>query len=436
MRLTRHELAALAAGSGGPATVERLVASRHGTHALLLWGVQHTARARAHPQAARARFAFELIRDLQKAHPEAAGAVLRHPSVGAWARSTLDRLNGGLELPGTPRRAAEPAALASVAAAVAVRAGVPCAIEVPAIDGTVTLPSLGSADLPEGPAVLRQTERGTDLRGGGAHVRIPRASGAPAPGWHGLRPLPTAGPSFLLDDVDPFRVPGVVPAARLDDADLARWRSTLAQAWHLLARHHWTCADEIRATITVITPLPDRSDEPWSATSPAAFGSAAISAPPDPVSLAVTLAHEVQHAKLVALMGAVELIDLAGPGGDELFYAPWRDDPRPLGGLLHGAYAHLGIAGFWRRQRHVEDGASAVRAHAGFARWRAAGAQATRTLLDSGRLTRQGREFTLGMRETLLAWSDEPVPAAARRRAERDAARHQAQWRRRVHGAR
>jgi hypothetical protein len=32
-------------------------------------------------------------------------------------------------------------------------------------------------------------------------------------------------------------------------------------------------------------------------------------------------------------------------------YAPWRSGPRPLNGLLQGAYAFLGVSGFWRQQR-------------------------------------------------------------------------------------
>ena len=39
------------------------------------------------------------------------------------------------------------------------------------------------------------------------------------------------------------------------------------------------------------------------------------------------MVHEFQHSKL---------------------WAPWRTDPRPLGGLLQGVYAFLGVADTWR----------------------------------------------------------------------------------------
>src|SRR5581483_603165 len=60
---------------------------------------------------------------------------------------------------------------------------------------------------------------------------------------------------------------------------------------------------------------------------------------------AVTLAHELQHLKLGALL---DIVTLALPDDGRRYYAPWRDDPRPLGGLLQGAYAYFGVSGFWR----------------------------------------------------------------------------------------
>ena len=62
--------------------------------------------------------------------------------------------------------------------------------------------------------------------------------------------------------------------------------------------------------------------------------------------LASVLVHECQHAKLNAVL---DLIPLSRPD-QARYYAPWREDPRPLGGLLHGAYAYLGVSDFWRVQ--------------------------------------------------------------------------------------
>lgn len=32
------------------------------------------------------------------------------------------------------------------------------------------------------------------------------------------------------------------------------------------------------------------------------------------------------------------------------YYAPWREDPRPISGLLQRTYAFLEVSAFWQRQ--------------------------------------------------------------------------------------
>jgi HEXXH motif-containing protein len=146
----------------------------------------------------------------------------------------------------------------------------------------------------------------------------------------------------------------------------------------------------------------------------------ALSLPTDPLALAETLVHEAQHGVLGVVEDAVPLVDL---DADLLCYAPWRDDPRPVGGLLHGCYAHLAVTAFWRRRR--ENRADAERGHFEFARWRQATLGAVHTLLGSGALTATGARLASGMRDVLSAWEHEPVPARARERATRVNAEHQ-----------
>jgi len=70
----------------------------------------------------------------------AADAVIRYPSVGAWALHTARALDSGpvalADDPGRP--AAEPGSLSAVAAAAAIRAGLPGEIEVPVTGGAVS----------------------------------------------------------------------------------------------------------------------------------------------------------------------------------------------------------------------------------------------------------------------------------------------------------
>ncbi|MEU5877109.1 HEXXH motif domain-containing protein [Spirillospora sp. NPDC047279] len=408
----------LAAGHGGPEAIEWLVAFQYSRHVLLVRGVVGQASREGRADASRIRAAFDLLADVQREHPGVVDDVLRHPAVGAWA---LAALTGQ----------ADPGALAGVAAAAAVRAGVPGTIDVPVEDGLLMLPSVGGAALP---ASARTAEvrigRGVEVVAEGTRVVLPADPHADAPGWQGLRRL-TAGQArplrLLLDDLDPYRLPGNVVRGRLGDAEAARWRQALHDAWLLLCRHHAATAAEIGAMIRVLTPLPAGDPGLRSATHPGVFGCTALSDPVDGLMLASTLAHEVQHTKLAALMSAVPLVR---QDDTRTFYAPWRDDPRPLGGLLQGSYAYLGVSGFWRRQRHHEQGEAAVAAHAEFARWRDAALEATGTLLGSGGLTRQGETFAERMRRTLLAWRDDRVPDAAVSLARSSAERHRMHWRR------
>jgi hypothetical protein len=69
--------------------------------------------------------------------------------------------------------------------------------------------------------------------------------------------------------------------------------------------------------------------------------------------MAETLLHELQHSKLNALL---DLVPLQRSAKDRLCYAPWRRDPRPLSGLLHGFYAFVGVTEYWyRRWRSHQD---------------------------------------------------------------------------------
>jgi uncharacterized protein len=155
------------------------------------------------------------------------------------------------------------------------------------------------------------------------------------------------------------------------------------------------------------------------------FGAVGMSLPSDALTAAVTITHEAQHVKLMALLDQVVL---TRRDDGRRFYAPWRSDPRPASGLLQGAYAYLGVSGFWRRQRHIEDGNRAILAHAEFARWRKATEEVAGVLRESGALTREGHMFVAGMLTTLERWNTESVPAQALEIAKRNAAEHVTLW--------
>jgi uncharacterized protein len=125
----------------------------------------------------------------------------------------------------------------------------------------------------------------------------------------------------------------------------------------------------------------------------------------------------------------LDLAELCAPAAaGRLFYAPWRDDPRPIEAMLQGAYAHLGVTDYWRGRRHRAEGPDAVAAAERFARWRGLTAEAIDTLAGSGALTERGDRVVARMRATVEPWLDEPVDAVAAETARRWAQDRRRGW--------
>jgi hypothetical protein len=229
-----------------------------------------------------------------------------------------------------------------------------------------------------------------------------------------------------LDDLDPYRdLRGPSAARRLAEAEVARWRDLLTESWRMLATTHTRLAPAIGAGLRSLVPLP--TTEPLrtlSASAAEAFGAVALSQPENPVALAATLVHEFQHNKLGALLHAVTLHQ----GGSTWHYAPWRDDPRPAGGLIQGIYAFAGITEFWRLQRYAPPHAIADLGHFEFALWRRQVLTALTSLAGSGELTPLGDEFIDVLANVAHSWQDEPVPARPASMARLAAADHRALW--------
>ncbi|MEV4624483.1 HEXXH motif-containing putative peptide modification protein [Asanoa sp. NPDC049573] len=351
--------------------------------------------------------AYAFLRTLP---PEAVAPVLDYPSVGAWALRTAHALH---------RRdlaTAEPDWLAAVAAAAAVRALAPARLPVPApARGHLALPSLGGSTAldPAAPVELVCGADGAELVSGARRVRVG------GPHWS---PLPTVravhgglAVNLRFDHLDGAPAPG--------DADRRTaevWQSRVAPGWQVLVDRHRPVALEFAEAISVLAPLADPPTGTVSATGRHAFGAIAMSTPATPRSVAVTFAHELQHAKLSALMDLFPLVSGA-PGGRH--YAPWRPDPRPLIGLVHGVYAHLAIADFWRRE--LAGGGSLAEFE--YARWRAAVQETATRLAGDANLTDLGRRVVDGVLAEVDGWHEEVRPAAAAQ-ARSAADQHRDRW--------
>ncbi|MEV4835212.1 HEXXH motif-containing putative peptide modification protein [Nonomuraea sp. NPDC049486] len=404
--IPHHMFEALAAGHGG-AAAGRFLADAARDRNLVL--VKAAAGAEAIGDA------FEALARMHETAPRQVDRLLRYPAVGAWALAASRALRDRDPIPQPSR----PAVLAAVAA---LRARVPFETRVTARPGELMFPSLGRASIGGADCSIEITPEGGAITSSRSRVEIPADPARDGGGWLGLRRLTARHPlgdlHLVLDDLDPYRFPreGRL-AGRLTAAEVAAWREVLQEAWEILRAGHARSADEIGTMISVMAPIAG-GGWPASGTSRTTFGCVALARPSSAPNLAATLVHEVQHAKLTMLLHLVDLIAV-DPGAR--YYAPWRHDPRPISGLLHGTYAHLGVAGFWRRQRQVDD---SLTAHAEFARWRAAAASTARVIYDSSALTPVGRRFMEGMMATLRAFDDEEVPARAAELARQAADQH------------
>ncbi|MGR6919746.1 HEXXH motif domain-containing protein [[Actinomadura] parvosata] len=422
-RIPDDILSLLSHGGGGPQAIALLRRIQRSKHRLLILGVVDGAARGDHRHAEAVEQAYERLVEIERCAPQAVESVICYPAVGAWGRQVVEALSRDEPPP------CDPARLGSVAAAAAVRAKAACEVRVPVSEGRVHLPSLGTLRVAaaDGLALLRVDDAGR-IAVAGREISTAETS----PGWDMLCRLRAEANdrhfTVLLDDLDPYRWPAPTALeSRLPEDDLRALRVHLATAWRILVDGHRNTADEVASIVSVLTPIQPPKRGQNSASSRDLFGTVALSPPADGLKLAETLAHELQHAKLSALLDATPLT-LPDDGGRH--YAPWRDDPRPVSGLLQGAYAYLGVSGFWRRQRLLhERGEQRLMAETRFARWRAAAYEVAGTLSRSGRLTPAGERFVAGMRSTLEPWLDEPVPPQAHMAARHEADVHRERWR-------
>lgn len=411
---------ALASGYGGPEAIAYLRSYQREERHRLLGLLRKYARIRGD-------HAFVADLDLLLGPWASTRAVvedvLEHPYVRAWAERSLRALYDG--------QAADVGYLRSIVAAAAIRRGANTELDVLTRAGHVHLPTLGRLR-------VGNVEKATVTVTGHGHFQVRAASrvwrvdpGAETTSddWEGTRELRAGDFVVRLEDTDSYRdVHAYPPAPRLTDTEADAWQQQFAAAWALIEKtypdHAVGIVSGLRSLMPLANDLPGRE---ISATASEAFGAVAAARPATGDKLALLIMHEFQHVKLGAL---VDMFDLFDPTDQRLFYAPWRQDPRPARALLQGTYAHLGVADYWRWQshRHPETSSAGREAAELFARWRTLTAEAIDTLVASGALTSLGMRFVEGMRATVEPWLDEPVPPGAVEAAHQWAAERRAEW--------
>ena len=378
-QLPAGALEALAAGPGDAAVVIALGQMRLSrTRALVAAaaatvpggkGGDATGGRRAAELAAAAAEGWAVLCALDGSHPAAVAEVFAHPYTPVWAMRCIDPPAGA-----DPRL--DRAHLAGLAAAAALRAGVTTELPIPVRDGMLHVPSLGALD------TGASTEHTIRVTVSGGQVT------APGPfTWHPVREVSVPGLRFAVDDLDPFRDCQEWSATgRLDEAQWLVWHRGLAAAARRLVRTVPAYGQVMNAGLRTVVPLRTPETGMNSATSQHAFGAVAVTLAPSTNGIEDMLVHEFQHAKLFALSDFYDLVDGVG---EQRLRVPWREGPRPLDGVLHGAYAHLALAQLARSR-----GAGG---HADWLRLRSWVTDACQALRETQALTEEGQRFVAGM---------------------------------------
>ncbi|GIF96609.1 aKG-HExxH-type peptide beta-hydroxylase [Catellatospora citrea] len=393
--LTTDELADIGGGVGRPATLRRLVQGQLGKRRVLAAALMRRATGTAGE-------VFQAAVDRDSA---AVDRVLSDPFTDAWVTGHL------LGRPDGDRNA--DAIATALATAAAVTAGVEADLIAEGLDDTFFLPGLGAANgLGRGHLRIGVRGRGRLCLAGPAQTLEIDVRDARRANWAPSRWLTFTeqGRSWtvLLEDLHPYR--GAYPwqpLPRLDQAAFSRCAALLGGAWRWIVRHSPAHADGISSVVSSVVPVvrpPDGRDV--SGSSRTAGGAVGVSMPTAAAGMALLLMHEAQHVKLGA---AADVVRLYEPAGAARHRAPWRADPRPVGGLLQGAYAHLGVGEFWRLRRDDGD-ADAALANFEFAYSRDMVSHAVTALQASRELTAAGEEIAAGMARAAGDWKLEQIP--------------------------
>jgi HEXXH motif-containing protein len=434
-RLPMAAFASLATGSGSPEVTKYLWSTERSRRLLLLSTVlrevdRDPSLQENLPPTANT---WRVLAAAQAAGPTEFNEVILHPQVGSWAAYALRLHRGGASSDLPPWT--EFGGINAVALVAAARTRLSWSTRIPTRAGHVMLPTLGMAHFPgiaPSSMIEATTENGVIyLRGDDHEVVVTTHSSGDGNHWWSLRRV-TVGDDIRLtvwlDDLDPFRdLADPVPPLRLDQASFERWQVLLRDAWALLCRDHRAEAEAIAGGVVSLVPLlPDPEWDTRSASNGEAFGSVMVSEPPDTTTLAVALVHEYQHIKLGAL---IHLLRLTNDDDGAVYYAPWRDDPRPLAGLMQGIYAFFGIARFWRRHRMTTCGLDAQVADLEYAYARTQAAEAVAIAGAAPALTRAGQSLIDGLTAGLATWSEDSVSEEMTRLARLIAGSHRSAWR-------
>ncbi|MFB8798408.1 MAG: HEXXH motif-containing putative peptide modification protein [Microcoleus sp.] len=127
-----------------------------------------------------------------------------------------------------------------------------------------------------------------------------------------------------------------------------KWLSSLEEAWFWIESCSTLLASEIFMGVQSLVPVHSHAiDVHRSQTFREIPGLLILSWMSDTSVIVEALVHEYHHHKLNALLNLEPIIVEGSP--EEIYYSPWRDDPRPLSGILQGIYVFQAVLELWHK---------------------------------------------------------------------------------------
>jgi HEXXH motif-containing protein len=344
--------------------------------------------------------ALAVLQAAQRRDQRMVAELLRISWLGPWATGLLSRRH---------RKTQQPAnRLGALAAVAALRTGIDARLAVDLDDGKLHLPGTGTLtveDHPNTEAVLESRGGRLDITVASHRLRLPTT---PTRDWFPVRTVQEGALRLLIDDLHPgrdcFAEP---PAQRLSEAAFRRWRDVTIASWRLLCRATPAFARQVAQGIRVIVPLAALAHGMDTSVSCVdALGAIATTTPSDPVRLAVTMVHEWSHSLLNGILGFVDLLQDPAGAQPSLYFAPWRPDPRPISGVLHGTFAFLAVAETWQALL-THDGDEQAAAELALRRLQLT--EVLAMLPTAPELSEQGRRFVDILRRRNAALMDTPL---------------------------
>jgi HEXXH motif-containing protein len=162
------------------------------------------------------------------------------------------------------------------------------------------------------------------------------------------RPEAALGDYRLLLRPETFYLPGIEAAEALRNLPEEFQKEQVGlieQALRLVQRHHPMAFHHLCELVQVIALKPAASGNFSNISYSDLAGAFILSAVQEPYWIADALIHETFHNRLFFIQEIDPI--LADPDDESGYYSPWRDDLRPLNGLLHAIYVYVQVCRFW-----------------------------------------------------------------------------------------